>query len=145
MTAAPLLRFFICCSAVAVVTVDVHKAKDLIHSGHRYIDVRTTEEFQRGHLDVENILNIPYLFFTPEGRSKNPQFLEQVSSACSKDDLLIVGCQSGARSTLATTDLLTAGFKHVSNMGGGYAAWMENSFGVKKPEEKHVKKPQEEQ
>ncbi|XP_042507580.1 thiosulfate sulfurtransferase 18-like [Macadamia integrifolia] len=130
--------------SVAVVNVDVHKAKDLIHSGHRYIDVRTTEEFSRGHVDVENILNIPYLFFTPEGRSKNPQFLEQVSSACSKDDLLVVSCQSGARSLLAATDLHSAGFKHVNNMAGGYGAWVENGFGVKKPEEKkpEVKKPE---
>ncbi|KAJ4967337.1 hypothetical protein NE237_019186 [Protea cynaroides] len=122
-------------SADAVVTIDVYKAKDLIHSGHRYIDVRTTEEFKKGHLDVENIVNIPYMFITPEGRSKNPQFLEQVSSAFSKDDSLVVGCQSGVRSTYATTDLQSAGFIHVSNMGGGYAAWIENGFGVKKPQE----------
>ena len=88
---------------------------------------RTVEEFKKGHADVENILNIPYLFTTPEGtyiisgsvfwfvwdinifcpgsrtsvkmiwvwvwisgRVKNPEFLEQVQFACSKEDHLIV-------------------------------------------------------
>lgn len=27
------------------------------------------------------------------------------------------------------------GFKNVKNMAGGYAAWLENGFDVKKPEE----------
>ncbi|XP_057965026.1 thiosulfate sulfurtransferase 18 isoform X2 [Malania oleifera] len=117
-----------------VVTVDVHAAKDLVRSGHhRYLDVRTVEEYERGHVDVENALNIPYMFNTPQGRVKNPLFLEQVSSACSKDDLLVVGCQSGVRSLYAATDLRNAGYKHACNMGGGYAAWVENGFAVKKP------------
>ena len=88
---------------------------------------RTVEEFKKGHADVENILNIPYLFTTPEGtyiisgsvcwfvwdinisctgsrtsakmiwmwvwvseRLKIPEFLEQVQSACSKEDHLVV-------------------------------------------------------
>lgn len=28
---------------------------------------RTEEEFKKGHVDVENTLNIPYMFNTPEG------------------------------------------------------------------------------
>ncbi|RZC66704.1 hypothetical protein C5167_010398 [Papaver somniferum] len=119
-----------------VVTIDVHKTKELVsHSGHRYLDVRTTEEFNKGHVDVENPLNIPYMFNTPQGRVKNPEFLEQVTSACNKDDHLIVGCQSGVRSLDASADLLKAEFKHVSNMGGGYAAWMQNGLAVKKPDQ----------
>ncbi|KAI3897660.1 hypothetical protein MKW92_018879 [Papaver armeniacum] len=119
-----------------VVTIDVHKTKELVaHSGHRYLDVRTTEEFNKGHVDVENPLNIPYMFNTPQGRVKNPEFLEQVIAACNKDDHLIVGCQSGVRSLDASTDLLKAEFKHVSNMGGGYAAWMQKGLAVKKPDQ----------
>ncbi|PSS00471.1 Thiosulfate sulfurtransferase [Actinidia chinensis var. chinensis] len=120
---------------VEVITVDVHAAKELIHSGHRYLDVRTAEEFKKGHVHVENTLNIPYMFNTPQGRVKNPEFMEQVLSVFKKEDPLVIGCQSGVRSVYATTDLLTAGFKHVLNMGGGYAAWVENGFGVTKPEE----------
>uniref|UniRef100_A0A5B7B1M3 Putative thiosulfate sulfurtransferase 18 isoform X2 n=1 Tax=Davidia involucrata TaxID=16924 RepID=A0A5B7B1M3_DAVIN len=120
--------------AEVVVTVDVHAAKDLIRAGHRYLDVRTEDEFKKGHVNVENALNIPYMFNTPEGRVKNPKFMEQVLSACTKDDHLVVGCQTGVRSVYATTDLLKADFKHVCNMGGGYVAWVENGFAVKKPE-----------
>ncbi|KAA8531987.1 hypothetical protein F0562_006871 [Nyssa sinensis] len=121
-------------SEAEVVTVDVQAAKDLIGSGHRYLDVRTEDEFKKGHVDVENVLNIPYMFNTPEGRVKNPKFMEQVLSACSKDDHFVVGCQTGVRSVYATTDLLRADFKSVYNMGGGYVAWVENGFATKKAE-----------
>ncbi|XP_026396044.1 protein HIGH ARSENIC CONTENT 1, mitochondrial-like isoform X2 [Papaver somniferum] len=119
-----LCSFFLSCllfrssTTDTVVTIDVHKTKELVaHSGHRYLDVRTTEEFSKGHIDVENPLNIPYMFNTPQGRVKNPEFLEQVASACNKDDHLIVE------------------FKHVNNMGGGYAAWMQDGLAVKKPDQ----------
>ena len=120
-------------SSGAVETVDVYKAKELIQSGHRYLDVRTEEEFNRGHVDVDKQLNIAYMFNTTQGRVKNPQFLEQVISVCSKDDHLIVGCQSGVRSLHASAELLNSEFKHGKNMGGGYAAWIENCLPVKKP------------
>ncbi|KAK9713229.1 hypothetical protein RND81_06G013100 [Saponaria officinalis] len=71
-------------------TVDVHAAKHLIDSGHRYLDVRTVEEFNQGGVDVQNCLNVPYFFTTSEGRVKNPNFLEQVSSMCSMDDKIVV-------------------------------------------------------
>ncbi|KAH6803734.1 sulfurtransferase 18 [Perilla frutescens var. frutescens] len=114
-----------------IITVDVHAAKDLISQGHRYLDVRTEEEFKNGHPEI-NALNIPYMFSTSEGRVKNPKFMEQVLAVCGKEDNLVVGCQSGVRSVYATTDLLDAEFKHVRNMGGGYIAWVGNGFAVKK-------------
>ncbi|XP_059670802.1 thiosulfate sulfurtransferase 18-like [Cornus florida] len=122
-----LLRVFFINSSAAeiVITVDVHKAKDLLQSGHPYLEVRTEEELKKGHADAEKIVNIPYMFFKPEGRMKNPRFVEEVLAACNKDDHLVVGCQSGVRSLGATTDLVNTGFKHVFNMDGGYAAWVE--------------------
>ncbi|KMT09594.1 hypothetical protein BVRB_6g130490 isoform A [Beta vulgaris subsp. vulgaris] len=116
-----------------ITTVDVHAANSLLRSGHRYLDVRTEEEFKRGHVDVENCLNIPYFLSIHEGMVKNSKFLEQVSSVCSKDDHIIVGCKSGVRSAYATADLIQAGFKHVSNMGGGYVSWVENEMSLQKP------------
>ncbi|KAL9661745.1 hypothetical protein QQ045_026573 [Rhodiola kirilowii] len=116
------------------ITVDVFVAKDLvINSGYRYIDVRTTEEFEKGHVAVEKVVNIPYMFVNPEGsRVKNPEFVEQVSSLFKKEDHIVVGCQSGVRSLYATEDLHGTGFKDVKNMGGGYLAWVENALAVKK-------------
>ncbi|XP_055806897.1 thiosulfate sulfurtransferase 18-like, partial [Solanum dulcamara] len=56
-----------CSSGAEVVTVDVHAARQLILSGHRYLDVRTEDEFKKGH--VENSLNIPYMLNAPKGLS----------------------------------------------------------------------------
>ncbi|KAG9442643.1 hypothetical protein H6P81_018497 [Aristolochia fimbriata] len=118
-------------SSEPVPTIDVNTAKDLLATGqYRYLDVRFTELFNRAH--VENALNVPFFLPAPEGRVKNPQFLEQVSSLCGKDDRLLVGCYSGGRSLLATVDLLNAGLKDVKNVGGGYAAWVEKGFPVQK-------------
>ncbi|KAJ6997033.1 hypothetical protein NC653_013570 [Populus alba x Populus x berolinensis] len=114
-----------------VVTIDVKATKGLLESGYTYLDVRTVEEYNKGHVDGEKILNIPYMFNTPEGRVKNPNFLKEVSGVCKEEDKLLVGCQSGVRSLYATADLLSAGFRDVSNVGGGYLAWTENVFPVK--------------
>lgn len=122
-------------TGAAVVTIDVHEAKHLVDSGsYRFLDVRTTEEFNKGHPDVNNPLNIPYLFITPQGRVKNPHFLEQILSTFNKDDHIILGCQSGVRSLNASVDLLSADFKHVKNMGGGYAEWVKHELVIKRPE-----------
>lgn len=137
-----------------------------------YIIYRTSEEFSQGH--ACGAINVPYMkkpgpsgfyfvlliwlvFFSflvvidceAAGMSKNPDFLEQVSSHFGKSDKIIVGCQSGGRSSKATTDLLDAvssrqslklsmfsllmiqfgipkklqGFTGVTDITGGYAAW----------------------
>ncbi|KAL5788836.1 hypothetical protein ACOSP7_005785 [Xanthoceras sorbifolium] len=119
-----------------VVNVDVHAAKDLLSSGHRYLDVRTTEEFDKSHVIVDNALNVPYLFKTQEGRVKNPEFLSQVSSVCNKEDHIVVGCKSGSRSLNACVDLLNAGYERVKNMAGGYTAWVDSGLAGEKPPEK---------
>ncbi|XP_066164034.1 thiosulfate sulfurtransferase 18 isoform X3 [Oryza sativa Japonica Group] len=101
-------------SPVPVVTVDVAAASDLITSaGHRYVDVRTEEEMNKGHL--HNSLNVPFMFVTPQGKEKNPLFVEQFSSLVSKEEHVVVG------------------FKNVKNMGGGYAAWLDNGFPINTP------------
>ncbi|KAI3747706.1 hypothetical protein L6452_10299 [Arctium lappa] len=114
-----------------IVTIDVHKANDLLRNGgYRYLDVRTVEEFEKGHIDFDDALNIPYMLDTPQGRVKNTNFMEQVLLLCTKDDHLVVGCQAGIRSAYATTILLDTGLKHVYNMGGGYLAWVQNGLHV---------------
>ncbi|KAH7653290.1 Thiosulfate sulfurtransferase protein [Dioscorea alata] len=114
-----------------VVSVNVEEAKELLSTGHLYLDVRTIEEFDKGHVD--NAINVPYMFSTPEGRVKNSGFVEQVSFEFKKEDHIVVGCQSGVRSLYAAEDLLNTGYKNVKNMGGGYLAWVQNGFTVTKP------------
>ncbi|KAL5099575.1 hypothetical protein RYX36_003902, partial [Vicia faba] len=94
------------CSEADVVTIDVQAAKSLIQTYHNYLDVRTVEEFLKGHVDAANIFNVPYMLDTPKGKVKNPNFLKDVSFVFNKEDHIIVGCQIGLRSLSATSDLL---------------------------------------
>ncbi|KAK1440553.1 hypothetical protein QVD17_06382 [Tagetes erecta] len=120
-----------CSSETKMITIDVHKANRIIRDGdYRYLDVRTWEEFMKGHVDFDDVINVPYMFDTNQGRVKNGNFLEQVMSLCNKSDHLVVGCQSGVRSVYASNVLLEAGYKHVYNMGGGYLSWVENDLPV---------------
>ncbi|XP_066317606.1 thiosulfate sulfurtransferase 18-like [Miscanthus floridulus] len=71
------------------------------------------------------------MFITQGSRVKNAQSVEQVASLLtSKEEAVLVGCQSGKRSELACIDLQAAGFKKVKNMGGGYLAWVHHGFPV---------------
>ncbi|KAG6773793.1 hypothetical protein POTOM_021110 [Populus tomentosa] len=62
------------------------------------------------------------------GMTKNPKFVEEVSSHFRKHDEIIVGCQLGKRSMMAATDLLAAGFTAVTDIAGGFAAWTQNGL-----------------
>nr|GMD54846.1 thiosulfate sulfurtransferase 18-like isoform X1 [Ipomoea batatas] len=129
-----LLVLLFCSSeaGLRIDNVDVHAAQDLLTKGHRYLDVRTEEEFKEGH--VKNALNIPYMIINKSlGRVKNPKFMNQVLSAIGKEEKLVVGCKSGVRSMHATKDLRNEEFKHVYNMEGGYDAWVKKGLPVHYP------------
>ncbi|CAN0918947.1 Rhodanese-like domain-containing protein 15, chloroplastic [Linum grandiflorum] len=118
-------------AAVPVPTsVPVRVAYELLLAGHRYLDVRTPEEFSAGH--PEGAINVPYMYRVGSGLAKNPKFVEQVSSQFGKYNEIIVGCQLGKRSMMAATDLLAAGFMAVTDIAGGYAAWTQNSLPTEK-------------
>ncbi|KAI3712798.1 hypothetical protein L1987_71364 [Smallanthus sonchifolius] len=109
-------------------SVPVRVAHELHQAGHRYLDVRTPEEFSAGH--AVGAINVPYLYKLGSGMTKNPDFLEEVSSHFGKDDEIIVGCQLGKRSLMVAADLLSAGFTGVTDIAGGYAAWSQNGLPV---------------
>lgn len=111
--------------AIGVPTsVPVRVAHELLQAGHRYLDVRTPEEFSAGH--AVGAINIPFMYKVGSGMTKNPKFLEQVSSHFRKHDEIIVGCQSGKRSLMAAAVLLSDGFTGITDIAGGYAAWTQN-------------------
>jgi rhodanese-related sulfurtransferase len=59
----------------------------------------------------------------------NPRFLEMVTSEISKDEKLIVGCDTGkGRSTPAAEALKAAGFTNIFDMSGGIAEWSRRGF-----------------
>ncbi|MGH8370977.1 MAG: rhodanese-like domain-containing protein [Gammaproteobacteria bacterium] len=77
------------------------------------IDVREPEEFQAGHLP--GAINIPrgLLEFRVDG---NP-------TVSDRDLDIVLQCQGGGRSALATVTMQELGYKSVTNLAGGYAAW----------------------
>ena len=69
------------------------------------LDVRTKEEYESGH--IENSENIPL------------QQIEKVlAQITDKSTPLFVYCQSGARSSSATSALKQMGYLNVTNIGG---------------------------
>ncbi|KAL2939712.1 Rhodanese-like domain-containing protein 15 chloroplastic [Bienertia sinuspersici] len=110
----------------APTSVPVRVAHELLQAGHHYLDVRFPEEFDGGR--VSGAVNIPYMLRVGSGMSKNPNFLEQVSSQFGKDDEILVGCQSGKRSQMAVNDLQSAGYTGIVDVAGGYAAWIQGEL-----------------
>ena len=96
------------------------ETKALLDSGQGYVylDVRTIEEFEAGH--VPGARNIPFMMREPLGMTANPRFVEDVQKNFSKDVRLVCGCQRGVRSLRAAQTLLAAGFTSVSDMRGGF-------------------------
>lgn len=100
----------------------VSKCKELLTAGHKYLDVRSEQEFAGGHADEAT--NIPFMFKTEAGMTPNQDFVNQVHSAFpDKAQQIVVGCQSGRRSSMAIQALQGDGYTNLVNMAGGYAAW----------------------
>ncbi|KAI5054509.1 hypothetical protein GOP47_0025055 [Adiantum capillus-veneris] len=108
------------------ITVPVDVAAQLLKEGYKYLDVRTQEEFSKGH--VEGALNIPFMFKEETGLVKNTNFVDEVCQKLKKDENVVVGCQSGRRSLMAVNDLIAEGYKGVKDMGGGFAAWIQIGY-----------------
>uniref|UniRef100_A0A1J3IUN4 Rhodanese-like domain-containing protein 15, chloroplastic n=1 Tax=Noccaea caerulescens TaxID=107243 RepID=A0A1J3IUN4_NOCCA len=109
-------------------SVPVRVAHELAQAGYRYLDVRTPDEFSIGH--PSSAINVPYMYRVGSGMVKNPSFLREVSSRFRKHDEIIIGCESGEMSFMASADLLTAGFTGITDIAGGYVAWTENELPV---------------
>ena len=79
----------------------------------RIIDVREPEEFQAGHLP--GAVNIPrgLLEFRIDGHPV----------LCDRNCCIVMQCQSGGRSALATVAMQALGYTDVVNLAGGFAAW----------------------
>jgi hydroxyacylglutathione hydrolase len=76
----------------------------------RVIDVRGASEWESGHLP--GVHNIPL------------GSLQDRLAEIPTDLPLVVHCQSGGRSAIASSVLQAHGFKDVLNLAGGYEAWV---------------------
>lgn len=89
------------------------------------IDVRTPEEFAKGHL--ENAQNINW----------NSEDFELKISTFKKDTPLFVYCMSGGRSASATEKLRSLGFTKVYELDGGILKW--RNEGLEEVKSNHTK------
>lgn len=83
--------------------------QEMKNHNKQFIDVRNPGEFRPDH--IRQFENIPL-----KKLSKNMQ-------PFSKDQEVIVICQTGIRSNEACKKLRRMGFEHVANVKGGMSAW----------------------
>jgi rhodanese-related sulfurtransferase len=80
----------------------------------KIIDVRTKEEYECGHIKDAELFDIMNMMY-----GKFPEI--------SKDEDILLYCESGSRATIARSMMEQAGFKNVSN-GGGLADMINNGY-----------------
>jgi len=90
----------------------------LLDGGAVYLDVRTVEEFDLGH--VPGAYNVPLAHGSKAGLQDNPDFVTVVEASFSKDQSIIVGCRTGARAKRAIGALQARQFEHLSLHGPGW-------------------------
>jgi len=85
-----------------------------------YLDVRTTPEFEAGH--VPGALNVPIMEQDPATGAMRPNahFMEVVGAAIRRDATVFCGCATGPRSRHAVTLLREQGFDRVFNVYAGF-------------------------
>ena len=90
--------------------VQVTQAHDMYQKGALFLDVRTQQEWDQGH--IERSILIP-LDLLPGRMNELP-----------RDKDIVVVCKSGARSKEGTSVLRQNGFTRVTCMNGGIEAWI---------------------
>jgi rhodanese-related sulfurtransferase len=103
----------------AVTTISTDEAEELLDEGITFIDVRTVEEFDDGHL--RGSFNVPVSIDTEQGRVANPDFLDVMEVNFEKSEKMVILCRAGARSARAVTILREAGYSELLDMTAGVA------------------------
>jgi rhodanese-related sulfurtransferase len=88
------------------------------------IDVRTPEEFNRGHL--KGAININY---------QGSEFTAEIAKLDKKKPTYVY-CQSGGRSAEACNYMSNQDFANIFDMDGGYSAWSHYKKPIEIPEGK---------
>jgi rhodanese-related sulfurtransferase len=97
--------------------LDYMDFKNQIVNNVQLIDVRTSEEFNAGH--IEGAINIDF---------KNEEVFYQSFQRLDKKNPVYVYCRSGNRSKKSADKLLEMGFSKVYDLKGGYIDWNLNEL-----------------
>ncbi len=101
-------------------TIYPEVAKQRLDSGEwQYLDVRTVEEFEAGH--VPGAFNIPYAVRGAMGMELNRDFVTEVKKHFPADAKLFLSCAAGIRSAGACDLLEPEGYTGITNMDGGFS------------------------
>jgi rhodanese-related sulfurtransferase len=99
--------------------VTSNEAAELIQNEQPIIlDVRTPNEYKRGHLHKSVLIPVQEL----QNRFKE--------LGTDKDREILIYCATGNRSTVASKILIDSGFKHIVNMRGGIYDWSKKNYPV---------------
>ena len=113
-----LLIFSSCDNSVDKFEIlDYMDFKNQIVNNVQLIDVRTSEEFNAGH--IEGAINIDF---------KNEEVFYQSFQRLDKKNPVYVYCKSGNRSKKSADKLLEMGFSKVYDLRGGYIDWNLNEL-----------------
>lgn len=95
-----------------VINVDAKKFNELANSGKGVIlDVRTPEEYSRGHIENATLINIA-----------DRDFISKVS-LLQKENPVYIYCLTGSRSRAAANYMAQMGFKTIYNLTRGILEW----------------------
>jgi rhodanese-related sulfurtransferase len=112
---------------ITTLSLDEAKAK-LDQPGVRFVDIRDVRELQREG-------QIPGAIHAPRGMlefwvdPESPYYKPELG----QDQDLVLYCQSGWRSALATATLVDMGVERIAHVDGGFAAWKASGNPVTDP------------
>jgi hydroxyacylglutathione hydrolase len=109
--------------ALPYATIGTDKAKEMIDSGTKVIDVRTPEEWNRGHIESAELVTISGIYNF--GKALEDLKLPQ-------DEDVIFVCASGARSATASEIASLVGLHKVYNLANGMNGWMNRRYPVER-------------
>lgn len=91
------------------------------------LDVREEAELAAGR--IPGALHVPRGLLEPMAAADSPMRKDALAN---RDQLILVYCASGVRSTLAADVLQVLGFSNVRSVAGGFNAWVEAGHPVEK-------------
>ena len=106
-------------SAQVIQNVDAVKFKEIVAQGDAILlDVRTPQEYSRGHIQGSTSINIA-----------DPQFVSKVG-LMQKDKTILIYCLTGSRSSVAANYMTRMGFKKIINLQQGIMDWNRQGYAI---------------
>jgi len=99
-----------------IAELDPTAAHEQAGDGVAFVDVRETDEFDRGHVPGATHIPRGYLESRIDGAVPD------------RNQHVVLYCASGQRSALAAKTLEELGYEHVESMTGGFTLWKDRGF-----------------